>query len=624
MCGISGYFGNRLLIDEKLSVILKHRGPDDRGSFYERLDDQSIFLMHNRLSIIDLSNAGHQPMWDSTNLVGIIFNGEIYNYQSLRSQYLHGIDFHSNTDTEVVLHLYLKMGVKFVHELDGDFAICIYDKRINKLLLFRDRFGVKPLYYFYNGMEFAFASELKIFFALGLNLELNKDNLNSYFVFKYLPKNKTLLNNVNKVGPGCALEFDLNNRSLDLCRYWDLSKKTEFLQLNFNDAKVMLREKLSRAINSQLMADVPIGNFLSGGIDSSIIAYYLKERTDIKHFTATKNANDLKEEGSSSDFYYASRLAVDWKLNLSPIPIGSDEANLEMIEKAMYYSDDLIADGSQIPTFLIAQQAHSDVTILLSGMGADEIFLGYGGHQLSYVTQFIDKSPKLLSNLMCQLFSSFNPGRGRLKPYKRVLKKFADNYTFASGHLKYGFFNVVGDFQSSAGIYNPGLENTLGIFNDYFANDDDVFENITRFERENFLVKNLHYVDKMTMANSIEARVPFLDRELVEFAYSLPLKYKLSKLGRTKHILKESYSGLLPDYILHRRKAGFGMPLRSILKKDEKLNNLLDRQFFNDFGGFNIPNIDRTILNHQTGVEDNSSIIYALISFQVWYKKFFG
>lgn len=624
MCGISGFVSKRKIEEKALFKTLAHRGPDDHGSYSEEVNDKFLCLIHNRLSIVDLSKAGHQPMWNQNSSIGLIFNGEIYNYKALRAKYLKDYDFKSNTDSEVVLYLYEKMGIEFVKYLEGDFAICLYDKRSNNLLLIRDRLGVKPLYYFKDNSTFSFASELKFFFALGLNPELDADRLNSYFVFKYLPQNTTLLKNVFKVEPGTILNYNIAESSSNITRYWELERNSNYAGIKFDDAKQQLREKIGTAVNSQLMADVPIGNFLSGGIDSSIIASHLRGHSEIKHFTATKNLTDLKEEGSSSDYYYADRLSKEWQFDLHPIPIGSDEANLEMLQKIMYFSDDLIADGSQIPTFLISKAARENVTILLSGMGADEIFLGYGGHQLSYVTQYFDLSPKFLTDYFCRVFSGFNPGKGSFKPYKRLLKKFADNYSYADGNMKYGFFNIVGDFQTSAGIYEGGLEETLSVFSSYFQNGNDVFDNINRFERENFLVKNLNYVDKMTMANSIEARVPFLDRDLVEFAYSLPLDYKLNKFGRTKHILKESYKGILPDYIINRRKAGFGMPLRSILKKDENLNKLLDIDFFSNFGGFNMANIVNSINNHLNGVQDNSALIFAMISFQVWYKRFFN
>jgi asparagine synthase (glutamine-hydrolysing) len=367
------------------------------------------------------------------------------------------------------------------------------------------------------------------------------------------------------------------------------------------------------------MSDVPLGTFFSGGLDSSIIVYHLKDHKDIIHYAARKTIEDLKKEGSTSDYYYAEKFAREYSLNLIPIDIGNEELNIELIKKTIYYSDDLIADGSQIPSFLITLEASKRTKVLLSGMGADELFLGYAGHQLTLMASYFDNLPGFLKSILGSILGNLKAGQGLLKAYKRYLQKFGRYY---NNPLRYGFYNIVGDLENSLSVYSSPNIDPLKLFKKYFQNDNDPFDNIFDFELNNFLIKNLHYIDRMCMANSVEGRIPFLDYRLVEFAYSLPRSYKLSQTGKSKRILKDMASAYLPEYIIKRRKAGFGMPLRSILSNEEKINSLIDFEMLNEIKNFSVDSIRRIIKNHINGTEDNSALIYSIISFQLWYKEF--
>ncbi|MEO8399327.1 MAG: asparagine synthase (glutamine-hydrolyzing), partial [Ignavibacteriaceae bacterium] len=388
-----GYISNNKFDDLKLLKTLSHRGPNDEGVYEEILNDKNIFLGHKRLSILDLSLAGHQPMFSNDKDVIITYNGEVYNFLELKKKFLSGLKLKSNTDTEVILNLYLVLGEKLVNELNGDFAISILDKKENKLLLYRDRLGVKPLYYFNDSKTFFYASELKPFLAANLSKEISEEDLSNYFVFKYVPQNKTLLKNIFRVPPGNYIKVNLDDLNFQTIRFWDPDYETDYT-LKFSEAKDEVGALLNAAVTKRLISDVPVGTFFSGGVDSSAIAYYLRDNENLIHYTARKNKNDLKEEGTTSDFDYAFKLAQDWKLNLQPINISADEANINLINITNYYSDDLIADGSQIPSYLITKEAAKSSTVLLSGMGADEIFLGYGNHLLTLLSQYFDKSPR--------------------------------------------------------------------------------------------------------------------------------------------------------------------------------------------------------------------------------------
>lgn len=619
MCGITGYISDEKLNNEAMLMALKHRGPDHQQGYSDTINKNSIFLGHTRLSILDLSDQGNQPMYSSDNQIVIVFNGEIYNFEKLKLTHFKNEIFHSKTDTEVILKLYEKFGISFIKELNGDFAIAILDKRINQLFLIKDRVGVKPLYYYHNKSTFIFGSEIKAIFAAGVKPVLAEDELQNYFVFKYTPKNNTLYKNIFRIPPASYIQYDLNTNVFSTHLYWNIQKNNNYTSLSYNDAKDVLYKLVEDSINSRLIADVPIGSFLSGGLDSSIIAYFLKDRKDILHYCARKSETDLKKEGTTSDYYYANKLSEEWHLKLLQANIGSDEANLELIKKTLYYSDDLIADGSQIPSYLITKDASKTSKVILSGMGADEIFLGYAGHMLTLLSNNINtKLPFGLSDMLYRQGVKVNQGKGRFLAYRRYIHKIGKYGNYPN--YKFGILNLVGDFENSCSVYSGNKESLIHTLFDYFPKDEDTFDALFRFELENVLVKNLSYTDRTSMANSVECRVPFLDHRLIEFAYSIKRSYKLSNTGKSKRILKDTFKSQLPSYIVNRRKAGFGMPLRSIFSSESKVNHLLDKSFFSNFNHFSIDNIDKIIKNHISGKEDNSSIIYALISFQEWYK----
>jgi len=620
MCGITGFHSIRSLNGHKMLETLHHRGPDDSGFFEQKTTTGVLFLGHRRLSIIDLSAAGHQPMLSDDGKIILTFNGEIYNFKEIRHRYLSDFQFKSNTDSEVVLHLYQKLGINFLQHLNGDFAIALFDANINKFFLIRDRLGVKPLYYFVDKNNFIYGSELKAIFASGLNFSLATDQLENYFVFKYQPLNETLISGIQRLAPAHFLEYDLSTRNHQIHSYWEITHSKAVPFKSYSDAVEQLRCLVNESINMQLMADVPVGTFFSGGVDSSIIAGSLKDHYDIRHYTAQKNQSDLHREGSTSDYYYARELAELWHLNLFSVDISAEQTNLELINQTLYFSDDLIADGSQIPSFLITRQAAQHSRVMLSGMGADELFFGYPGHQISLISHYLEKIPGFARKPLLNQLSGLQPGKGHFKAYKRFLQKLGKYQQ--NGKLGYGYLNIVGDYESSLSVMAKISNTADEVFGKYFINGEDTFHSISRFELENFLVKNLHYVDRMTMANSIEGRVPFLDYRIAEFSWHLPRKFKLSGTGVGKRILKDAYRSLLPSNVINRRKAGFGMPLRSIFADQKIIQSLLDLTLFSDLGYFSLPGITRIIDRHITGKEDNSALIYAIISFQQWYKKF--
>ncbi|MBL4702914.1 MAG: asparagine synthase (glutamine-hydrolyzing), partial [Flavobacteriales bacterium] len=518
----------------------------------------------------------------------------------------------------IILHLYLKKGLSFVDDLNGAFAISILDEREGKLHLIRDRAGIKPLYWWNRDNQFVFASEIKSILKAGVEAELATEHLQRFFVFKYSPAQETLFKNIYKIAPGTILTKDIGSAEVQVKTYWKPSYKPE-TNYNYKEKQEEIRITLGKAVQRRLIADVPIANFLSGGLDSTIIAHHLRDHQEITHYCARKSEIDIKKEGTTSDFDFAKKLADEWGLSFEEIGIGSDKLTPEMVKKTIRYADDLIADGSQIPAYLIAESASKNAKVVLSGMGADELFMGYAGHQLGVLTRYLESAP-LGQKTLEKRFAKIEAGKGRFKAFKRYLYKIG-RYK-EEGQMKYGLYSIVGDYYNSKSIFDSGSNAAEQFIGSHFPTGNDPFEQLHQFEFENFMVKNLSYTDRMSMANGLENRVPFLDHELMELAFTIQRKHKVSGKLMTKKILKDAYSDIIPGYVTKRRKAGFGMPLRSLLDQKEKIDKLMDGQFFGNFSGFNMEMIHKTINNHVSGAQDNSSIIYALISFEHWYKEY--
>jgi asparagine synthase (glutamine-hydrolysing) len=606
MCGIFGILSRGRIEGELESGLqtLIHRGPDFQNAEYFEVGPYHVGLGHTRLSIIDLSQAGNQPMSDGNSI--IVFNGEVYNFQEIRSAQLSNQVFRSMSDTEVVLKLYTKLGRSFLSHLNGDFAMCILDRDRNELILARDRIGVKPLYVYECDGLFAFASEIKAFRGAGFKLTQRGDALGKFLVFKYTPGQDTMYNEVRRLAPGTFLRFDINSGKVHEESYWRLEEQIQPYQGSFKQAKNELKERLGGAIQSRLISDVPVANYLSGGLDSSIIAYHLRGK-EYTHYCAVKNESDLKAEGTSSDGLFALKLAEDWNLNLQTISIGLDQLSPELIQKSILACDDLIADGSIIPAMLIAEKAAKKHRVVLSGMGADELFLGYNGHFLLKLTQMSQSIPGL-DSLLGPFLRNVSAGKGPFKAYKRYLQKWGNNLGKDYYSARY---SVVGDVDSALGILkNP--PDLADVFKSLRGND---FESLLSFEFENFLIKNLHYLDGSSMAYGLESRVPYLDHEFVAFAAGLPVDFKLDSRLRSKKILKAAYADVLPPSITKRRKAGFGMPLRSLLSKREVLDRLVPYDTLDSTGEIDMDELKRLEAAHISGIQDQSALIYALIVF---------
>lgn len=534
MCGIFGFIkkaGNKDKDQEvlnKMSELLAHRGPDAFGFFINA--EKGVYLGHRRLSIIDLSAAGRQPMANEDGSLQIIFNGEIYNFKDVKESLLkRGHYFQSKTDTEVILHLYEEKGLKCLDEFNGMFAFALLDRKNNKLILARDRIGIKPLYYYNDGSVFSWASETKAFKALG-DLEMNKNSVQKLLGFQYLPDNEeTAIKNVHKVPPGHYLIYDLNAKNQEIRSYWHLKIDEETRRLSFEDAKEKLEGLLINSVKLRLIADVDIGIMLSGGLDSSVIAALAQKYSNKKVHTFTAGFRNKIDERP-----YARKVSEHIGSNHTEIIIETEEI-IDNIEKFIDHFDDLNTfDGGLLTNCLIAKKMRErGIKAILLGEGSDEIFGGYSWFGISKLP--FSLLPNILKKCLYYYSTSRNLSFKPLSHFRQINEKFNQLSESAQN-----FFDSISAYEISYQLPN------------------------------NYLMK----VDKGTMAQSIEARVPYLDYRIVEFAYSLNPQFKLKggwhsfKRINEKYILREIAKKYLPEEIAMRKKQGGMLSISAILQSN--------------------------------------------------------
>ncbi len=569
MCGITGIINNS---DKRVEELIHnmtdaiwYRGPDDSGYFI----DENVALGHRRLSIIDLDN-GHQPMFNADKSIVVVFNGEIYNHSQLRSGLeKDGFIFKTRCDTEVIVNLYAKYGNSCVEKLNGMFAFCVYDLKQGKLLLARDRMGQKPLFYYHHGKQLIFASALR---ALKQNpdipREFNYQSMHDYLSLQYVPSPHTIFQKVFKLPPAHFMEFDIAAGTMKVEAYWsvDFSPAAKVEKLTFSNAKTQLRELLTRAVKRRLMSDVPYGAFLSGGIDSSIITGIMMELCNhsVKAFTIGFNENKYDERAYAEtvvqSFCHEAKHPLEYFVKVV------NPQDFEIVRKLVRHCGEPYSDASILPTYLLSEFTSKHVTVALSGDGADELFAGYERYLLMRYSKYSDFIPWHLRKFIFGLPEKLIPNKG-------------DRYFF--GRLKRTLHSVAAltdeRYIDIISRFNEVLKSTL--YGDRFADFNfcpsadvisSVYNNTTaRHKVEKIMETDLYTylpediltkVDIASMASSLEVRSPFMDYEVVEFAASLPLKFKQRRVS-SKHILKQAFSDMLPSEIINRSKKGFGVPL---------------------------------------------------------------
>jgi len=628
MCGIAGVFdfrGNDIsgfsVLSQKFRKKLQQRGPDTNGEYIA----DNVLLSHTRLSVIDTSERASQPMRSEDGLCTIIFNGEIFNFKSLRTELVQkGYVFQSDSDTEVVLKLYLEKGESFLSSLNGFFALAIYDSREKKLIVARDRYGIKPLLFYQDEDGFVFASEMKALLEALQPQEIDHASLRMYFRLTYIPPPGTIFKNVFKLIPGCFLIVSadgIEKKCFDTLS--NVQDKPRF-RGDYHDACVKLNTLLDESVQSQMISDVPLGCFLSGGIDSSVItAFASKHTAHLNTFTI-----GYKDEPFYDETRYANLVAEHFKTNHHSFSLSNDDL-LNAVEDMLLYIDEPFADSSALPVFILSRETRKYVTVALSGDGADEMFGGYNKHLAEQrirrkrpVDWLLRSGTMFFNSLPASRSGRFSNQVRKLQKYLKVSKLSAkERYLLLSSFNSYSLIDrLVISYKLHDELEERWDALASEIDDSGIGIDDVLLSDMQMVLTGDMLMK----VDLMSMANSLEVRPPFLDTNIVDFAFSLPSDFKV-KDGKNKRILRDAFSKLLPDEILKRSKHGFEVPMNKWFKTD--MRPMIDRYLlsygFIEHQGLFRQDVIRKIVDYALKVEhhDLQPFIWSLLVFQHWYEQ---
>ena len=600
MCGINGIIGNA---NDKTSLIQKmndkiiHRGPDAEGTYV----DENVALGHRRLSIIDITESGNQPIYNEDRSIVVVFNGEIYNFQELKKELLHHT-FTTNTDTEVLVHGYEEWGVELPKKLRGMFAFAIYDKKKKQIFIARDHFGQKPFYYYKATNEIFFSSEIKSFLACPtFEKELNKDLLGAYLTFSFTPTDETFFKGVYRLPAGCYMRIDTETLEMSIERYFEI--RFEDTTAKYEEMIDKIEDAMKDSIKHHLISDVEVGSFLSSGIDSSyLVSLARPDKTytvgyDIAQYSEIDHAKDL-----------TGRLDIQ---NISDKI--SKEDYMKALPSVFYHLDEPTSDACTTAVYFLSKLASKDLKVVLSGEGADEFFGGYN----SYEDNFYTKLPLWIRKCIAAICAVLPQNR-----YTRYLKRRGKS-------LEESYVSINRNF------YDDELKDVLN-FDTYLKNKDILADTYAEYKKDSKLNKMLAIdikywltnnvlaiVDKMTMAYSLEARVPFTDVEVFKVSSALPFNYKIRD-GFTKAALREAAKRAIPNESYKKKKLGFPVPIRDWIREDDFYTEI-KRAFDMDISQelFNHKYLMKILDEHKTCVRDHYRKIWAIYSFLKWYEVFF-
>ncbi|NCP63922.1 MAG: asparagine synthase (glutamine-hydrolyzing) [Paraglaciecola sp.] len=624
MCGIAGFTqfnqpeGDQNTLKMMGNAIF-HRGPDAGGEFL----DNYVGLSHRRLSIIDLSPAGNQPMHSADGQCVIVFNGEIYNFLELREACIaKGYQFTSHSDTEVILALYQQDGLKLLDKINGMFTFALWDKNQQRLFIARDRMGKKPLYYFASDGRFAFASEIKALLTLrDIPRDIRADAVYDFFAYQYVPDPKSIFSHIHKLPPGHYMTVDKNG--LNIAQYWDVSFKN-----TSTESEQVLTDKLRKltehCTTQRMISDVPLGAFLSGGVDSSGVVAMMANNSK----NPVKTCSIGFDEKKFNETEFAKEVAEKYHTEHHEFTVHQNVA--DNLEKIVSYFDEPFADPSLVPTFFVSELARQEVTVAIAGDGGDEVFAGYEKYTIDAQENALRQwFPDVLRH---KIFPSL--ANLMAKSNATVMRKGKSLLTSLSQSPAMGFYTTnaqlddrdwaklaKAEFKAALGDYHP-CQITIDAYNR--ADGPDHLAKILYTDMKTYLPGGiLVKVDRMSMANSLEVRAPLLDKEVVEFAATLPSSLKF-KQGEKKHILKEAFKPLLPYGILYRKKMGFSVPLASWLRSEIK--ELAAQHILVDNGGlktyFNMDYVEKLWQQHQSEKADHSALLWSMLMFQLWWKRY--
>jgi asparagine synthase (glutamine-hydrolysing) len=597
-----------------------HRGPDDEGYYF----DDKVALGMRRLSIIDLT-TGHQPISNEDGSVWTVYNGEIYNFPELRADLIkRGHQFTTQTDTEVIVHLYEEKEENFVHSLNGMFAIAVWDKKKKKLVLVRDRIGVKPLHYLQLGDQVLFASEIKSLLESEYNREIDLEALSQFFTFEYIPAPKSIFKGIQKLLPGNMLI--LQDNRIETRSYWDVRYASLPNETKPEEDYIEeIYERLRESVRKRLISDVPLGVFLSGGIDSSTVTALMAEVATSK----IKTYSIGFKEKSFDELVYAKRVASVFGTEHTEFVVESNLVK-ELVPILMKYLDEPLADASIIPTYIISKLAREYVTVALAGDGGDELFAGYDTYKAYRLAQYYRKVPRSLRDYLVKKVVNLLPASKKRLSFEFKAKKFISGIDYPpdiANTIWWGAYSPA----EKAKLFSPELNSSLPgdpfepirfhlkNYRPQDSLDQICYLDLKLYLQDDLLVK----VDRMSMANSLEIRVPFLDYTFVEFATSIPSSLKLKGL-KTKYILKKTVAKHLPPEILNRKKIGFDIPLGIWIQKElgDFVRDVLSPSNLKKHNFFNCPRIQKILDEHFAGSHNHRQLLWPLIIFQFWYDQY--
>lgn len=604
MCAINGFnFEDKNLI-HAMNQATMHRGPDGTGVFC----GNGISLGHNRLAIIDTSEVAGQPMKSADGNLAIVFNGEIYNFRELKKE-LAGYPFKTESDTEVILAAYQEWGKECVKKFNGIFAFAVWDTRKKELFLARDHIGAKPLYYFLDGKRFIFSSEIKGMLTHDIPRALHTDAFAHYVRLLYVPEPLTMFAGIKKL-PRASYAI-LKNGSFSIAKYWDTSHGDNVLT-NKRKIEELVREKISQAVTRQLVSDRPLGVYLSGGIDSSIVLHEMSQlRGGIDTFSVGfELSEEEQKEKFNADFNLARQTAARYGTNHHEVLVSIRDV-LDSFEKAVFQMDEPISNPTAIAMMKLAGFTKGKADVVLGGDGGDELFGGYERYRLSKIASLWQYLPSSVRALFAKA------------------SRNADKLNTSAGVERYALFmfqkdselqDVIGKdfFHSEGGLTKEFFEkkyfsgNTQGAFEDMFMKTD----------RESWLADfSLMLTDKMSMSAGLEARVPLLDKELIEFSSRIPSSYKVNPF-RTKIILKSAYRGRIPDILFHQPKRGWFSPGAKWLRHPELFalaENILSETYYPETASlFDFENLRTKLKEHKNARHYHLNVLWAILTFQIW------
>ena len=630
MCGIAGFVGDypeSLL--SAMNASLVHRGPDDYGELFD--PEKRLGLAHRRLSIIDLSPRGRQPMWDQTGQVAIVFNGEIFNYREQRARLeAAGHGFKSDSDTEVILNLYLRYGEGVFSKLNGMYAFAIWDSRDESLLVARDGVGVKPLYYSESSQGFLFASELKALLqSPDVSRELDHQAIHSYLTYLWCPAPRTMLKSIKKLEPGFALRVKAGRVVKRWC-FYDLPFDQAIVPMSEEEAIEEVRSTVQQAVERQMVADVPIGALLSGGLDSSSVVAFARRASSqqkFKCFTIGFKDQSFANEGWAEDLPYAKMVSEHLGVDLETIYVGPEMAS--EVESMVYHLDEPQADFAPINTYFICKLARDHgIKVLLSGAGGDDIFSGYRRHYALNMEQSWSWMPLFIRRNLRRAARRIPSNSVRMR---RLAKAFS--YADLDGDSRLSSYFQWIDPSMLSGIYSSDMLSQI----DTSGESDPLVQSLRRLpermsdlnrmlylDGKHFLADhNLNYFDKMSMATGVEVRVPLLDPDLIALAARLPETYK-QKGGLSKWVLKKAMEPILPHDVIYRPKSGFGVPLRVWLNNplSPLVNDTLSEASLAKRGLFDFQAVRELQRQTQTGAIDATYTILSMLCIELWCRMF--